>query len=66
MNPCDFYLWGRIEEEACKTSHSSLASLKRSITTTMANLNSAEVAKAVQAFRHRIEAMVEVRGGHIE
>ncbi len=27
-NPCNYYLWGRVEEEACATSHKNVDSLK--------------------------------------
>lgn len=66
LNPCDFYLWGRIEKKACATPHKNIASLKRSVTREMARLEAAEVARACKSFRGRVEAVVQANGGHSE
>lgn len=66
LNPCDFYLWGRIEGEACKVYHSSIAKLKASIIKTMANLDPHEVARACNSFRRRVQTVVDCGGIHYE
>ncbi|QQP55661.1 Uncharacterized protein FKW44_000075 [Caligus rogercresseyi] len=48
LNPCDFYLWGRVEGIACNTYHKSTVSFKASIKHTMASLDPREVSKAVK------------------
>lgn len=66
LNPCDYYLWGRLEREACSTPHSNVASLKAAVTKEAAKLDRAEVATAVKAFRARVELCIENLGNHIE
>ncbi|QQP53659.1 Transposable element tcb2 transposase [Caligus rogercresseyi] len=66
LNPCDFYLWGRVEGIACNTYHKSTVSLKASIKRTMASLDPREVSKAVKSFRRRVETVIELDGEHYE
>jgi len=66
LNPCDYYLWGRVETEACSKSHKSVANLEATITSVMANLDSAEVANAISSFRTRVERCIDANGGHFE
>ena len=66
LNPCDYYLWGRLESMACATPHSSVPALKASIKKAAAKLDKAEVMEACKSFRHRIEQCIEKKGDHIE
>ena len=66
LNPCDYYLWSRVESEACKTPHGSINSLKKSIKVAMNKIDTVEVIDAVAAFRRRLEAVIAAEGGHIE
>lgn len=64
LNPCDFYLWGRLEKEACKIYHKNIASLKASITREAKKLDRHEVETAVRSFRRRVEVVIENGGNH--
>ncbi len=62
----NYYLCGRVEEEACATSHRNLESLRASITKTMARLDKEKVCKSVYAFRGHMEAVIEANRDYIE
>jgi hypothetical protein len=66
LNPCDFYLWGRVEGIACVKPHASVAPLKSSIKKAMNNLDQREVSSAVCSFRRRVEYVVANGGAHYE
>jgi len=66
LNPCDFYLWGRVEGLACRIFHSSVSALKGSVVRAMTNLDPREVARAVQSFRRRVGAVISKEGRHYE
>ncbi|QQP38596.1 Transposable element tcb2 transposase [Caligus rogercresseyi] len=66
MNPCDYYLLGKLEREVCATNHSNVASLKASIKSETNKLDPADVSKDCERFRRRLEDILEAEGGHIE
>ncbi|QQP50280.1 Transposable element tcb2 transposase, partial [Caligus rogercresseyi] len=43
LNPCDYYLYEKLEGEACATHHNSVEALKSSITSVAMSLEAAEV-----------------------
>lgn len=66
LNPCDFFLWGRLERMSNATPHNSISSLKAAITKSCKNLPRNEIARAVCSFRNRVKRCIEVDGGHVE
>lgn len=66
LNPLDYYVWGTLERETNKSSHNTVESLKRAITTAAANMLADEVEHACSRFRKRIEQVIEAKGSWIE
>ncbi|QQP55273.1 Uncharacterized protein FKW44_008409, partial [Caligus rogercresseyi] len=66
LNPCNYYVYGKLEREVCATHHSNVASLKASIKSEMNKLDPAEVSTVCGRFRRRLENILEAEGGHIE
>ncbi|QQP51465.1 Transposable element tcb2 transposase [Caligus rogercresseyi] len=59
LNPCDYYLWGKVEGLACKKYHTSVETLKQSIIKTMKELDPQEVSRACISFRRRVDSVVK-------
>lgn len=66
LNPCDFWLWGVVEEKANDHHHDSVASLKMAIRRAVASISRDEARRACVRFRRRIEQVKAAEGGHIE
>ncbi|QQP52579.1 Transposable element tcb2 transposase [Caligus rogercresseyi] len=66
LNPCDYYLWGKVEGLACKKYHTSVETLKQSIIKTMKELDPQEVSRACISFRRRVDSVVKNGGSHYE
>ena len=55
-----------VEAEACKRPHYSRETLKASIRAAWAKMSKDYIIKICNAFRPRLEAIIEAEGGHIE
>ena len=66
LNPLDYSIWAKVEEDACSKPHSSVTSLKASVETAWSNLSKGYIKKTCHAFRGRLEAVVVKEGLHIE
>ncbi|QQP55087.1 Uncharacterized protein FKW44_008153 [Caligus rogercresseyi] len=66
LNPLDFAVWGFLERETNSTPHLNVDSLKASIIATWANISTDFIKKSCAAFRHRVDAAIEAKGGYIE
>ena len=65
-NPCDFWLWGVVEEKASDCHQTGVASLKLVIRRAMASI-SRDVARCACAhFRRRVEQVKAAERGHME
>ncbi|QQP52578.1 Transposable element tcb2 transposase [Caligus rogercresseyi] len=63
LNPCDYYLKGKLEREVSATHHSNVASLKASIKSEMNKLDPAEVSTALYClFFYGFQLFVTIRG----
>ena len=65
-NPCDYWLWSKVEKDACSTYHNTVESLKRDIVKAFKNLEREQVKKVCSRFRSRLQRVVQADGGHIE
>lgn len=65
-NPMDYFVWGVVERKVNKALHSTVRSLKTSITEVMTNLNKDSLVSACAAFWNRLEKVIEAEGCHIE
>jgi hypothetical protein len=66
LNPLDYSIWSVLESKACATSHANLDDLKASIVRAWRGLSKAYIVKTCQAFRRRLESVIELEGGLIE
>ena len=63
LNPCDFYLWGRLEDIVNTKRYSTVASLKAAIQSAWDALDDEEVAAACLSFKNRLSLCVGASGG---
>ena len=61
----DFSIWSILETKACAASHSSIESLKRSLTRAWEQIPEEIMRAAVEAFPRRLRAVVQKKGGVI-
>ena len=66
LNPCDFWMWGVLEEKSNSTAHDSVLDLKRVIRRSASAIDPEEARRACSAFRRRLEGVRDADGGHIE
>ena len=66
LNPLVLSVRGIMESKARATSHPSIESLKDSIMKAWDNLDEEYIKKSCEAFRGRVEAIIDAEGGHIE
>ena len=62
----DYGIWGFVEIKVCATPHASMDALKASVEKEWADMSEAYICKVCQAFRPRLQAMVDADGGHFE
>ena len=66
LNPLDYYVWAVLEKKVCYRLYNTKQELKNAIVGAMDHMDRMEVKKACSTFRHRLEAVIEKKGGHIE
>jgi len=66
LNPLDFAVWGVMDARARATSHANVNSLKASIEEAWDEMSPDFIIKSCRSFRPRLEAVIAVKGGHIE
>ena len=66
LNPCDFYLWGRLKSIVYSKPVTNLEALKDRIREACRALNKEEIGRAVDDFPRRLHFVTEAHGGHIE
>ncbi|UYV82887.1 hypothetical protein LAZ67_22001238 [Cordylochernes scorpioides] len=65
-NPLDYYVWGVVERDVNKASHTTIQSVKKAVHTVMTQMDKVIVAKACASFRTRLETVVANNGNYIE
>lgn len=66
LNILDYFIWGTLQERVNAHPHSSLASLKASITRETRKMEKDKIVGAAKRFRSRIERVIAAGGSHIE
>lgn len=66
LTPCDFFLWGYIKSKVYRTQPESLEELQRRIEQVFAELPQEMVDRAIDAYVHRLEKVIEVGGSSVE
>ena len=66
LNPCDFWMWGVLEQKSNSKAHASVSDLKKAIQRAAGAIDPEEARRACSAFRRRLERVRDANGGHIE
>lgn len=66
LNPCDYYLWGKLKDKVYRTKFRSLEQLKEKVIEEMRQISTEELTRAIRNFQERLEAVTEAEGQHIE
>lgn len=64
LNQLDYCVWGILEAKACTKKHTSLESLKLSLTREWNRLNENVIRTACTSFRKRLQLVVKAKGGY--
>ncbi|QQP32910.1 Uncharacterized protein FKW44_024100 [Caligus rogercresseyi] len=66
LSPLDFSVWSVLETTTNKTSHSNLKALQHAIREAWDDMSKEYIRNSCTSVRHRIEAVIDNIGGHIE
>jgi inhibitor of nuclear factor kappa-B kinase subunit alpha len=67
LNPCDFFLWGWLQQVVNNKSHASISHLRRCLEQAWAKLDQNMVKSAcVQEFQRRLNLIIKEKGGRID
>ncbi|KAI6656111.1 hypothetical protein LOD99_1444 [Oopsacas minuta] len=66
LNPCDYYLWGRLEELVNNRAYDNISALKRALSKVWSELDKDEVAWACNLFPDRVRSCLKARGNRFE
>ena len=66
LNPLDYAIWGVLEESVNATSHPNIESLKAAIIKEWNQMSVDFIVSSCQAFRRRVQSVIDNNGGHIE
>ncbi|CAJ0933289.1 unnamed protein product, partial [Mesorhabditis belari] len=66
LNVMDFSIWTILEANVCSRKHTSLDSLKKSLTKGWKATPQDDIRAAVEAYPNRLRAVTKAKGGHIE
>ena len=66
LNPCDYYLWGRLEELVNNRAYDNIPALKRTLSKVWSELDQDEVARACSLFPDRVRSCLKARGNRFE
>ena len=66
LNPCDFWMWGVVEQKSNPTTPANFSDLKKAIRKAVSTTDQDEARRACYAFRRRLERVRGADGGHIE
>lgn len=66
LNPCDFYLWGYLEDIVWKSNPKTMNDIKLAITKAFSKIPPEHCRAASSSFRNRLAAVIARKGGHFE
>ena len=66
LNPCDYYLWGRMEAVVNNRAYDSVQALQRAIRRAWKDLDQDEVARACRSFPERLRKCIKGKGNRFE
>ena len=66
LNPLDFSIWSMLKKDACRSEKLSVKHLKKSLQKAWADIPQKKIRAAVEAFRSRLDKVIDANGGQIE
>ena len=63
LNPLDFSIWLMLKKDACHSEKLSVNNLKKSLQKAWADIPQKKIRAAVEAFRSRLEKVIDANGG---
>ena len=66
LNPLDFSIWPMLKKEARRSEKLSFAHLKKSLQKLWADIPQKKIRAAVEAFKSRLEKVINANGGQIK
>ena len=66
LNPCDYYLWGRLKAIVNNKSYDNILALKLALVKAWSELDQGEVARACNLFPDRVRHCLKARGNRFE
>ena len=66
LNPLDFSIWSMLKKDSCRSEKLSVNHLKKSLQKAWADIPQKKIRAAVEAFRSRLEKVIDANGGQIE
>ena len=66
LNPCDYYLWGRLEAIVNNRAYNDIPSLKRALKRAWEDLDQEEIARACNIFQNRVRCCLKAEGMRFE
>lgn len=66
LNPCDFYLWRRLEEKVNSKAYDNIPALKQALTKVWGELDQNEVARACKTFQDQLSECLRAKGKRFE
>ena len=66
LNPCDYWLWGRVEKVSNACPHNKVVSFKTFIKQAFHSIKQESAVKACHSFRSHIQQLIDTEGRHLE
>ena len=66
LNPLDFSIWSMLKKDACRSEKLPVNHLKKFLQKAWADIPQKKICAAVEAFRSRLEKVIDANGGQIE
>ena len=66
LNLLDFSIWSMLKKDACRSEKLSVNHLKKFLQKAWADISQKRIRAAVEAFRSRLEKVIDANGGQIE
>ena len=66
LNPCDYWLWSKVEKVSNNDAHTRIGSLKSAIKRGFWSISREHTVNACKSFRRRIQFVIDAGESHIE
>ena len=66
LNPLDFSIWSMLKKDVCRSEKLSVDHLKKSLPKAWADIPQKKIRAAAEAFKSRLEKVIDANGGQIK